>query len=69
MRMRIKCKIILLKKYIYIRLCLISELQHSGIISSRCQEDDDSEDEDSDNQEAVHSDAENDDGTNERVDI
>jgi hypothetical protein len=42
------------------------ELQHSGIISSRCQEDDDSEDEDSDNQEAVHSDAENDDGTNER---
>jgi hypothetical protein len=48
---------------------LISELQHSGISSSRCQEDDDSEDEDSDNQEAVHSDAENDDGTNETVDI
>jgi hypothetical protein len=45
----------------------ISEPQHSGISSSRCQEDDDSEDEDSDNQEAVHSDAENDDGTNETV--
>jgi hypothetical protein len=41
------------------------EPQHSGIINSRCQEDEDSEDEDSDNQEAVHSDAENDDETNE----
>ncbi|CAF0753789.1 unnamed protein product [Adineta steineri] len=41
------------------------EPQHSGISSSRCQEDEDSEDEDSDNQETAHSDAENDDGTNE----
>jgi hypothetical protein len=40
------------------------EPQHSGISSSRCQEDEDSEDEDSDNQEAAHSDAENDDETN-----
>ncbi len=65
--MRIKCKIILSE--IYICICLISEPQHSGISSSRCQEDDDdSEDEDSDNQEAVHSDAENDDETNETVD-
>jgi len=46
---------------------LISEPQHSGISSSRCQEDEDSEDEDSDNQEAAHSDAENDDETNETV--
>lgn len=44
-----------------------SEPQHSGISSSRCQEEEDSEDEDSDNQEAAHSDAENDDETNETV--
>ncbi len=48
-----------MKIYFY----FISEPQHSGISSSRC----DSEDEDSDNQEAAHSDAENDDETNERV--
>ncbi len=47
----------------------ISEPQHSGISSSRCQEDEDSEDEDSDNQEAAHSDAENDDETNETVNL
>jgi len=51
-----------------IDLIYFSEPQHSGISSSRCQEDEDSEDEDSDNQEAAHSDAENDDGTNETVD-
>ncbi|CAF1366243.1 unnamed protein product [Adineta ricciae] len=41
------------------------ELQHSGIIHSRYEDNEDSEDEDSDNQEATHSDAENDDETNE----
>ena len=47
-------------------LRFISELEHSGRSSSRCQEDD-SEDDDSDNQEAAHSDAENDDQTNSTV--
>ncbi|UJR37946.1 hypothetical protein I4U23_030631 [Adineta vaga] len=41
------------------------EPQHSGISSSRCEDNEDSEDEDSDNQVAAHSDAENDDETNE----
>ena len=43
-----------------------SEIEHSGLSSSRCQ-DNDSEDDDSDNQEAAHSDAENDDQTNSTV--
>jgi hypothetical protein len=67
--MRIKCKktkFLFFEKFLI--FCLISESQHSGISSSRCQEDEDSEDEDSDNQETAHSDAENDDGTNETVD-
>ena len=64
-QMRIKCKSNLIYKKKYINVFFnISEPQHSGISSSRCQEDEDSEDEDSDNQEAAHSDAENDDETN-----
>jgi hypothetical protein len=56
-------------KYLLFFFSSISEPQHSGISSSRCQEDEDSEDEDSDNQEAAHSDAENDDETNETVNL